>query len=173
MLTSLYLGAAVGATPAVEDMAWGRCSTRNCRPAVGRAQRWAPKNRKLCCDSASLPAQTERPSTSRTRSRQPSAYYTDAAAAAARPQAAERDSNPSTSGKWAEDPHGHRSGFIAIVGRPNAGKSTLLNKLMGQELSITSPAAQTTRRRVLGIMSDPNYQVLRRTSPLSPHSLMP
>ena len=53
-----------------------------------------------------------------------------------------------------------RSGFATLVGRPNVGKSTLLNSILGQKVSITSPVAQTTRNQVRGVLTRPDAQVV-------------
>lgn len=53
-----------------------------------------------------------------------------------------------------------RSGFATLVGRPNVGKSTLLNQMLGQKVSITSPVAQTTRNQVRGVLTRPDVQIV-------------
>lgn len=58
-----------------------------------------------------------------------------------------------------------RSGMVAIVGPPNAGKSTLMNALLGQKISIVSPKPQTTRNRILGIVNDEGYQIVLLDTP--------
>ncbi|MFN3927370.1 MAG: GTPase Era [Pseudanabaenaceae cyanobacterium] len=68
----------------------------------------------------------------------------------------------------------HKSGFVAIVGRPNVGKSTLMNSLIGQKIAITSPVAQTTRNRLKGILTLPHAQIIFVDTPgiHKPHHLL-
>ncbi|MFZ1313944.1 MAG: GTPase Era [Chitinophagaceae bacterium] len=58
-----------------------------------------------------------------------------------------------------------KSGFVNIFGRPNAGKSTLLNALMGEKLAIVSPKVQTTRHRIKGILTEKEYQIIFSDTP--------
>ena len=58
-----------------------------------------------------------------------------------------------------------RAGFVSIFGRPNAGKSTLLNALLGEKLAITSPKVQTTRHRIKGILNTADYQIVISDTP--------
>ncbi|WP_186753552.1 GTPase Era [Echinicola salinicaeni] len=59
----------------------------------------------------------------------------------------------------------HKAGFVNIIGKPNVGKSTLMNVLVGERLSIISSKAQTTRHRILGLMNDENYQIVFSDTP--------
>jgi len=59
----------------------------------------------------------------------------------------------------------HKSGFVSIIGCPNVGKSTLMNALVGERLSIITSKAQTTRHRIMGIVSDENYQIVFSDTP--------
>src|ERR1700704_4125136 len=58
-----------------------------------------------------------------------------------------------------------KSGFVSIFGKPNAGKSTLLNALMEEKLAIVSPKVQTTRHRIKGILTEKDYQVVFSDTP--------
>ncbi len=68
----------------------------------------------------------------------------------------------------------YRSGFVALIGRPNVGKSTLVNKLVGKKVAITSPIAQTTRNRLRAILTTPNAQMVLLDTPgiHKPHHLL-
>ncbi|MFW6082774.1 MAG: GTPase Era, partial [Chloroflexota bacterium] len=57
-------------------------------------------------------------------------------------------------------PEGHRSGFVTVVGRPNVGKSTLMNQFVGEKVAIVSSKPQTTRTRILGIVTRETFQVI-------------
>ena len=59
----------------------------------------------------------------------------------------------------------HKSGYVTIVGNPNVGKSTLVNALIGKDLSITTPKAQTTRHRILGLINGENHQLVLSDTP--------
>ena len=59
----------------------------------------------------------------------------------------------------------HRSGFVNIVGNPNVGKSTLMNRLVGEKISIITAKSQTTRHRIMGIVNTPEYQIVYSDTP--------
>ena len=59
----------------------------------------------------------------------------------------------------------HRSGFVNIIGNPNVGKSTLMNALVGEKLSIVTAKAQTTRHRIMGIVNGDDWQIVYSDTP--------
>jgi len=59
----------------------------------------------------------------------------------------------------------HKAGFVNIIGKPNVGKSTLMNELVGEKLSIITPKKQTTRHRILGIVNEDDYQIIISDTP--------
>lgn len=60
----------------------------------------------------------------------------------------------------------HKSGFVAIVGRPNVGKSTLLNRVVGQKIAIMSDKAQTTRNKIQGVYTTDDAQLIFIDTPV-------
>jgi len=68
----------------------------------------------------------------------------------------------------------HKAGFVSIIGYPNVGKSTLMNALVGERLSIITPKAQTTRHRIMGILSGDDFQIVYSDTPgiIKPHYLL-
>jgi GTP-binding protein Era len=66
---------------------------------------------------------------------------------------------------YSEIPDGHKSGFVALAGRPNVGKSTLLNRIMGQQIAAVSPRPQMTRQKQLGILTRPEAQIVFMDTP--------
>jgi GTP-binding protein Era len=86
----------------------------------------------------------------------------------------DRPGGAADAGAFPLTPEGFRSGFVALIGRPNVGKSTLLNQLIGQKVAITSPVAQTTRNRLRAILTTPTAQLVLLDTPgiHKPHHLL-
>ena len=69
-------------------------------------------------------------------------------------------------------PKEHRSGVVAVIGPPNAGKSTLLNRYLEQKIAIVTPLPQTTRNRILGIVTGPDFQIIMPFYPSLKYQIM-
>lgn len=82
-----------------------------------------------------------------------------------KPEQSKAAQNETPKAAPASDPATHRAGFVNVIGRPNAGKSTLGNALMGEQLSAITPKAQTTRHRILGMLNGPDYQLVFSDTP--------
>lgn len=79
----------------------------------------------------------------------------------------ENDATRDTQGLIMPDqlPPNHKAGFVSIIGKPNVGKSTLMNQMVGERLSIITSKAQTTRHRIMGILNGPDYQIVYSDTP--------
>ena len=64
-----------------------------------------------------------------------------------------------------EFPANHKAGYVSIIGKPNVGKSTLMNQMVGERISIITSKAQTTRHRIMGILNGPDYQIVYSDTP--------
>ena len=64
-----------------------------------------------------------------------------------------------------EEKNTHKAGFVSIIGKPNVGKSTLMNQLVGERLSIITSKAQTTRHRIMGIINGDDFQIVYSDTP--------
>ena len=106
--------------------------------------------------------------------KQPSPGQPPAAAPKGEPAGEETQGRVISLDSLGSSPPGFRSGFVALIGRPNVGKSTLLNHLVGEKVAITSPVAQTTRNRLRGILTTPSAQLVFVDTPgiHKPHHLL-
>jgi GTP-binding protein Era len=77
----------------------------------------------------------------------------------------EASETPATPNFPNQDPPGHKAGFVSIIGKPNVGKSTLMNALVGERLSIVTSKAQTTRHRIMGLLNGDNFQIVYSDTP--------
>jgi GTP-binding protein Era len=79
----------------------------------------------------------------------------------------ENDASDHTKGMIMPDqlPPNHKAGYVSIIGKPNVGKSTLMNQMVGERLSIITSKAQTTRHRIMGILNGPDYQIVYSDTP--------